>query len=83
MFVRGGRVVHSASDLKAAVECEWAMLRRLDAKLGRVEPVPDPVDAMEQRAKQLGNEHEERKLADYRTRFGAYRLGQACRVAII
>lgn len=83
MFVRGGRVVHSASDLKAAVECEWAMLRRLDAKLGRVEAVPDPVDAMERRAKRLGNEHEERKLADYRERFGPYRPGRGGGVAAI
>jgi predicted RecB family nuclease len=83
MFVRDGRVVHSASDLKAAVECEWAMLRRLDAKLGRVQAVPDPVDAMQERAKQLGNEHEARRLAEYQQRFGAHRPGLAGGVAVI
>src|SRR5438128_1293802 len=83
MFVRHGRVVHSASDLKAAVECEWAMLRRLDAKLGRIEAVSDPADALEERAKQLGNEHEARALRRYQERFGGFAPGRAGGVAVI
>lgn len=72
MFVTGGgEVVLSASDLTAATECEWAVLRRLDAKLGRVEAVPEPVDALNRRAARLGDAHEERQLEAYRRRFGA------------
>ena len=40
-----GRIVWSASDLKAAAECEFAWLRAIDAKLGRVPAVEDPADA--------------------------------------
>ncbi|MGB4136396.1 MAG: hypothetical protein WA971_07525, partial [Microbacterium sp.] len=39
------RVVWSASDLKAAAECEFAWARALDAKLGRVPAVDEPEDA--------------------------------------
>jgi hypothetical protein len=39
MFVRSNRVYYSASDLKAAVECEWALMRKLDAKPGRIEAI--------------------------------------------
>ena len=35
MYLVGGTVVTSASDLKKASECEFAFLRELDAKLGR------------------------------------------------
>ncbi len=34
-----GRIVWSASDLKAAAECEFAWLRAIDARLGRVPAV--------------------------------------------
>ncbi|GLI27664.1 hypothetical protein ARHIZOSPH14_19060 [Agromyces rhizosphaerae] len=70
MFVRDGRVVTSASDLKKASECEFAFLRALDAKLGRCEPVPDPEDAMLERSARLGDAHEERRLAEYVAQFG-------------
>ncbi len=66
-----GRIVWSASDLKAAAECEFAWLRAIDAKLGRVAPVDDPVDATLERAARLGTAHELRVLADYRAQFGA------------
>ena len=36
MFVREGVVHYSASDLTNAVKCEWALMRLLDAKLGRI-----------------------------------------------
>lgn len=61
-----GRIVWSASDLKAAAECEFAWLRAIDAKLGRVAAVPDPDDATLERAGKLGIQHELRVLDDYR-----------------
>ena len=64
-----GRVVWSASDLKAAAECEFAWLRLLDAKLGRVEAVDDPEDLTLERAGRLGTQHELRVLAQYRRDF--------------
>ncbi|MFG6490939.1 TM0106 family RecB-like putative nuclease [Microbacterium sp. P03] len=65
-----GRVVFSASDLKAAAECEFAWLRLLDARLGRTERVDEPDDAMLKRAISLGFRHEGRRLAAYRETFG-------------
>jgi uncharacterized protein len=65
-----GRIVWSASDLKAAAECEFAWLRAIDAKLGRVAAVADPEDATLERAGRLGTAHELRVLAGYRARFG-------------
>ncbi len=64
------RVVWSASDLKAAAECEFAWLRALDAKLGRADAVEDPYDATLERAGLLGGVHEQRTLEEYRQRFG-------------
>jgi len=64
-----GRIVWSASDLKAAAECEFAWLRAIDAKLGRVAAVDDPEDATLERAGRLGTQHELRVLADYRAAF--------------
>jgi uncharacterized protein len=65
-----GRIVWSASDLKAAAECEFAWLRAIDAKLGRVPAVEEPEDATLERAGRLGTAHERRVLADYVARFG-------------
>ncbi len=64
------RVVWSASDLKAAAECEFAWARALDARLGRVDAVDDPADATLERAAALGTAHERRVLDHYRERFG-------------
>jgi len=64
-----GRIVWSASDLKAAAECEFAWLRAIDAKLGRVPAVEDPEDATLERAGRLGTQHELRVLADYHAAF--------------
>ncbi len=60
----------SASDLKAAAECEFAWLRAIDAKLGRVPAVADPEDLTLERAGRLGDQHERRVLAEYRREFG-------------
>ncbi|WP_411155983.1 TM0106 family RecB-like putative nuclease [Microbacterium sp. NIBRBAC000506063] len=65
-----GRVVWSASDLKAAAECEFAWCRAIDAKLGRVDPVDDPEDPMLARAARLGDVHEERVLTAYKAELG-------------
>ncbi|MBD8479243.1 TM0106 family RecB-like putative nuclease [Microbacterium sp. CFBP 8794] len=65
-----GRIVWSASDLKAAAECEFAWLRAIDAKIGRIAPVDDPADATLERAAQLGTAHELRVLDDYRAGLG-------------
>ncbi|MCC2031351.1 TM0106 family RecB-like putative nuclease [Microbacterium allomyrinae] len=66
-----GRIVWSASDLKAAAECEFAWLRGIDARLGRVAAVEEPEDLTLERAGRLGTVHERRVLADYVERFGA------------
>ncbi|MGB4777024.1 TM0106 family RecB-like putative nuclease [Microbacterium sp.] len=60
------RIVWSASDLKAAAECEFAWLRQLDAKLGRVSAVEEPEDLTRARAGRLGTQHELRQLDAYR-----------------
>lgn len=64
------RIVWSASDLKAAAECEFAWLRLLDAKAGRIDAVEEPDDAMLERAGKLGGEHEVRVLQQYRDAYG-------------
>jgi uncharacterized protein len=51
-------VVTSASDLTTASKCEFAFLRALDAKLGKIEAVEEPEDAMLERAARLGDAHE-------------------------
>lgn len=59
------RVIWSASDLKAAAECEFAWGRAIDAKLGRVPAVEEPEDPTLRRAARLGDAHEENVLARY------------------
>lgn len=82
MFVQdraegGERIVTSASDLTAASKCEFAFLRRVDAKLGRAIEVPPDDDPMLARAARLGDAHEERTLESYRARFGSGAAGAA------
>ncbi len=70
-YIEGeGRIVWSASDLKAAAECEFAWLRAIDARLGRVPAVVEPEDLTLARAGRLGGEHELRALAAYRAAYG-------------
>ncbi|HWM16610.1 MAG TPA: TM0106 family RecB-like putative nuclease [Microbacterium sp.] len=64
------RIVWSASDLKAAAECEFAWLRGIDARIGRIAAVEEPEDATLERAGRLGGDHERRVLAGYRATFG-------------
>ncbi|MBG6238557.1 uncharacterized protein IWX78_001529 [Mycetocola sp. CAN_C7] len=64
-------LVTSASDLTTASKCEFAFLRKLDAKLGRTERVDEVVDDMLARTGRLGDEHEARVLAAYQEQFGS------------
>jgi len=69
---RGGEpvVVHSASDLVVAAECEFRLLRRLDELLGRVPRADREADVMLERTAALGDAHERRVLGEYVARFG-------------
>ncbi len=66
-----GRVIWSATDLKKAAECELAWMREIDARLGRVEAVVEPDDAMMRRAIEMGLAHEHRVLDGYRELHGS------------
>ena len=65
----GTTPITSASDLTAASKCEFAFLRSIDAKLGRVEATVED-DPMYERSSKLGDEHELRVLEQYRAEFG-------------
>ncbi|WP_089246758.1 TM0106 family RecB-like putative nuclease [Rhodococcoides kyotonense] len=71
MFLLDDQVVYSASDLSAAAVCEYAMLRTLDAHLGRVEAVRTEADPMLERTSSLGFDHERRQLEAFQKTFGA------------
>lgn len=71
MFLRDDVVVTSASDLSTASKCEFAFLRTLDAKLGRIDAVASTGDAMLERAGRLGDAHEAAVLERYREQFAA------------
>ncbi|GAA4397140.1 TM0106 family RecB-like putative nuclease [Fodinibacter luteus] len=63
MFLLGdARLVISASDLRTASACEFALVRGLDVLLGRAEVAPVAADPMAARVVQLGNEHEQAEL---------------------
>ncbi|BDZ55273.1 hypothetical protein GCM10025870_23460 [Agromyces marinus] len=70
MYLSGGTVITSASDLKKASECEFAFLRELDVKLGRETRFEPVADAMLERAGRMGDAHELRVLERYRAEFG-------------
>ncbi|CAN5205312.1 TM0106 family RecB-like putative nuclease [soil metagenome] len=62
LFLLDDVVVYSASDLTAAAHCEFALMRRLDAKLGRSVEVAADDDPMLARAGRLGTAFELRTL---------------------
>lgn len=68
MFLQDDTLVYSASDLTLARDCEFALLSKLDEKLGR-RPRLQVENAMRDYSARLGDEHEARVLADYRDRF--------------
>ena len=65
-------LVFSASDLVAASECEYRMLRVLDEKLGRAAKAEFPVDEMRKRAGGLGDRHEQAVLASLIAKYGTW-----------
>lgn len=71
VFLLDDRVVFSASDLSAAAVCEYALLRTLDAHLGRVEAGVAAADPMLERTSALGFAHERRQLEAFQKQFGA------------
>lgn len=79
--IQAQRVIFSASDLKAAAECEFAWCRAIDAKLGRVPAVVEPEDATLARAAALGDLHEVKVLEAYRQRFGPDAVHEVARVS--
>lgn len=63
MLSGDGTYVLSPSDLTAASSCEFAWLRAVDSRLGRLtERLPDAADPMLDRTAQLGGIHEQRHL---------------------
>ncbi|GGM41085.1 TM0106 family RecB-like putative nuclease [Microbacterium saperdae] len=77
------RVIWSASDLKAAAECEFAWCRAIDAKLGRVPAVEEPEDATLARAALLGDVHERNVLARYIADLGDEQVHQVDKVSSV
>ncbi|GBE64285.1 hypothetical protein MFM001_07470 [Mycobacterium sp. MFM001] len=69
MFVTDDGVIYSASDLAASSRCEYALLRAFDAKLGRG-PAVAVEDELLARTADLGREHEQRQLEEFRAEFG-------------
>lgn len=66
-----GVIVYGATDLALASEYEFAVLRRLDHKLGRT-VLTTTQDAMLKRAPQLGDAHEGALLQRYRDALGPW-----------
>lgn len=75
MFVAGGRVIYSASDLAAAARCEYALLRSFDARLGWG-PAVAADDELLARTADLGDEHEQRHLDELRSRTDVAVIGR-------
>lgn len=62
MFLLDDRLILSASDLRQASECEFALVRQLDVVLGRCEPLQVEPDPMLSRISELGDMHEQAEL---------------------
>ncbi|MDQ4503079.1 TM0106 family RecB-like putative nuclease [Sinomonas sp. ASV322] len=83
MFILDSQdLVFSATDVVTAAKCEFALLRRLDEKLGRV-PKLVVEDPMRERASKLGDRHEQAVLADFRAAYGIWSPGTSGGVAEI
>ncbi|ROS26127.1 bifunctional RecB family nuclease/DEAD/DEAH box helicase [Cellulomonas sp. PhB150] len=65
LLLDDGGLVLSPSDLTHAATCEFAVVRALDARLGRAAPVQLGADAMLARVATLGEVHEQQVLAGY------------------
>ncbi|MEI8058399.1 MAG: TM0106 family RecB-like putative nuclease [Actinomycetes bacterium] len=64
------RIVLSATDLITAAQCEFALARGLEIKLGRVHALKAPSDDLMLRAALLGDRHEQQVLKRYISDFG-------------
>jgi len=62
MFLLEGRLIWTASDLTAATECEYALLRTVDYRLGWAEKLDLPDDPLQEQIARLGDRHEQRLL---------------------
>ena len=62
MFLLGERLVVSASDLRLAASCEFAVVRGLDVLRGRAAAAQVPEDPMLDRVARLGDAHEQAEL---------------------
>ncbi|WP_138443148.1 TM0106 family RecB-like putative nuclease [Sinomonas susongensis] len=84
MFFLGGQTepVLSASDIVTAAKCEFALLRQLDEKLGRV-PQLVVSDPMRERAALLGDRYELSILDEFKRRYGMWSPGRRAGVAEI
>ncbi|MFF2267960.1 TM0106 family RecB-like putative nuclease [Cellulosimicrobium cellulans] len=65
-------LVHSASDLVVAADCEYRLLCRLDEQLGRAPRRDAGEDAMLARTAALGARHEREVLARYEAEHGTF-----------
>ncbi|MGE3326376.1 MAG: TM0106 family RecB-like putative nuclease [Acidimicrobiia bacterium] len=66
MFLIDGNLHWSASDLTAAAECEYTLLRTLDYKLGWAEKIVVAEDPLQEHIARLGDKHEERLLDGFK-----------------
>ncbi len=78
MFLLDGNLHWSASDLTAAAQCEYAVLRTLDYKLGRADRIDVAADPLVEHIARLGDRHEERLLSELE---GAGDVARLARVA--
>ena len=72
LILDDGSLAYSATDMADAATCEFAVLRALDARLGRAEPLRRAADATRERAAVLGARHEQRVLRQHLERHGRY-----------
>ena len=62
MFLLEVKLIWTASDLTAAAECEYALLRTVDYRLGWAEKLNLPDDPLQEQIARLGDRHEQRLL---------------------
>jgi uncharacterized protein len=63
MFLLEGKLIWTASDLTAAAECEYALLRTVDYRLEWAKKPDFPDDPLLEQIASLGDRHEQRLLA--------------------
>lgn len=68
--LENNKVLFSASDITSAFACEWAMMRRLDVKLGHLseDEVPENTDGMLELAGKVGSEYEKDVLQRFKSK---------------